>query len=243
VRSKKYLIIVSVILLIIVAVILFFVNGKAKRPKFLTDASWSYYDSNIGENLNISFYENGEYIYSCDCGEPVGDSDIYDRYSYNSKDKTIKLSGPDGEASVIKVLYYDEYYLILLFEDGVTTFKNENCLIDDEPISLAADYIEDNMVYLSVLGFDNEKLTVAPYDYDADAAESFAENIFELETNKNVSFYSVSVTIEGENQTVEHFELTETDIPYIGEYYHTAYVGINNSGKVYSVIFYGTLER
>lgn len=90
--------------------------------------------------------------------------------------------------------------------------------------------------------YENGELKVAPCNYDADTAESFAQNIFELDTSKDVTFFSVSVTVEEENQAVERFELSEIDFSYIGEYYHTGYVGFNNSGKVTEVVFYGTLE-
>lgn len=244
--KKTRIIVLSIaftILLAILAIVIFIMKDKSDGLKFLTDASWVHYDDNIGENINISFRENGEYFYCCDCGEPVGDSDIYDSYSYEPENHTITLSGPDGETSTIEVLYYDDNYLCLLFEEGTVTFKNEKAPIDDEALSSVKEYVgEEGKPFLSVLGFENGKVTLAPNNYDKDAAESFAENIFELKASENISFSSVSVIIEGNKEDVEFFKLTEGDYPNIGEYHNVGYIELNDKGEVASVVFYGTTE-
>lgn len=235
--------IASTVLLVIIVAVNCLAKDKSYELEFLTDASWVHYDDKLGENLNISFHENGEYAYYCDCGEPVGDSDIYDKYSYNPENHIITLSGLDGEASTIEVLYYDDNYLCLLFEEGTVTFKNQEAPIDDEILSSARQYVgEEVKPFLSVLGFENGKLTAAPHNYDKDASESFADNIFELKASQDISFSSVSITIEGAKEDVEFIKLTEADYPNIGEYHHMGYIEFNRRGEVASVVFYGTTE-
>jgi len=243
-KTRIIVLSMSLTIFIVVLVSMFFIiKAKFHEIEFLTDASWVHYDDNIGENINISFRENGEYFYHCDCGEPVGDSDIYDSYSYEPENHTITLSGPDGETSKIEVLYYDDNYLCLLFEEGTVTFKNEKKPIDDLVLSSAKEYVGDEgKPFLSVLGFENGRLTLAPHNYDKDAADSFAENIFELKGSQDISFSSVSLTIEGDKEAIEFVKLTEDDYPNIGEFHHMGYIEFNDKGEVASVVFYGTTE-
>ncbi|WP_426348919.1 hypothetical protein ACPWSR_14375 [Alloiococcus sp. CFN-8] len=244
--KKTRIIVLSMSLTIFTVVLVsmfFIIKAKFHEIEFLTDASWVRYDDNIGENINISFHENGEYFYNCDCGEPVGDSDIYDSYSYEPENYIITLSGPDGETSKIEVLYYDDNYLCLLFEEGTVTFKNEKASIDDEILSSAREYVgEEGKPFLSVLGFENGMVTLAPHNYDKDAADSFAEHIFEVKGSEDISFSSVSITIEGDKEAIEFIKLTEDDYTNIGEFYNVGYIEFNNKGEVGSVVFYGTTE-
>ena len=71
-----------------------------ERPEFLTAHEWVHYGS--ASNETISFGEDGHFAFYGDEGNPVGNSDLYDRYSYDSESKAIKLK-PEGDMK-IKVL-------------------------------------------------------------------------------------------------------------------------------------------
>ena len=248
-RSKKGILISVIIALVVIigAVVAVILIKNSKKPddcQFLIKGDWSHYDSNIGENLNITFTENFEYMYNCDCGEPVGNSDCYDTYSYDAEEKVINLSGPDDFKSEIKVLYYDDNFLCLLFDDGEVTFKNNNAQYSTDEVDIdAVKYVgEDTKAYLFLLDFDGENMTFAPSDYETDTKELFEDYITELKASENITFSSVSVTIDNGKKTVDYKELTEADYPDIGEFYNIGYVDFNEKGEVNSVVFYGTLE-
>ena len=67
----------------------------------------------------LRFLANGEYRYSCSCGNPVDDSDMVESYSYDDTTKTFTLN------------YYEE------LEDVITEIKLIRC--DDEKLELDFD--------------------------------------------------------------------------------------------------------
>lgn len=235
-KSKKSFITVLAVDFLAAVVL---VSCKASDNCGFLIGSWSRYDETLSENLMISFGEKNEYKYLCECNEPV---DIYDTYSYNAEDKTITLSGGNGESEKLKLIYCDDYYLCIAFNGGAHTFKNTESDLNDDVLESARGYVKDDMLRLSVLGFENGKLTVATYNYDKDAHESFADTVFELETDENIGFCSVTVTVENGEERLETHILSREEYESIGENYHSGYVEIGENGKVGSVIFYGALE-
>lgn len=211
---------------------------------FLSEGDWERYDANIGETVSITFNKNGEYFYCCSCGEPIGDSDLYDKYEYDSTYKTIKLTGPDDVKMGINVVYYDEYYLVLKFpDDGVKVFKNQNSAIDEFTNEADVDLKNKSVAYLCVLGYEEGKVTLAPCSYDGDAKESFKNNIVEAPLAKNADFRSLNITIRnGKESKRDDFMLEDSDKTLFGEDYRTGYVVFNDKGEVSHITFYGTLE-
>ena len=57
-----------------------------------TDKEWLFYDEVSTEHLCLNFGNDGYYSYHCQCGEPVGDSDLYDTYEYDEETNLITLS-------------------------------------------------------------------------------------------------------------------------------------------------------
>lgn len=90
---------------------------------------------------------------------------------------------------------------------------------------------------LSILDYNDGILTVSSYNYENDAAENF--EIWTFPASENISFSTVTVTIENGNETLEHTVLSEDDYEYIGEFYTSGYLEINYDGQVESVVFYG----
>ena len=105
-----------------------FAGCKSKEADFLTNANWCYF-TNCDET--ISFGADGSYCYYCACGSPVGDSDLYDSYTYDEATSEITLY-PKGEEEHIKVLRYESGRLLLEFTDGIKEFFNSG----DLPINM-----------------------------------------------------------------------------------------------------------
>lgn len=218
---------------------------KLITPDFLTKGVWEYHDDNIGENIGITFCENGEFYYNCDCGEPVGDSDIYDKFSYNEKTNTIGLYGSCGEKKLLDIVYCDDYYLALKIDDKVVSFENSAKELDHWITESAKEHIGNNLVCVAVLDYDSQNhiLTVAPYDYDGDAKKDFEDKIIKLKTNNDFEAKSISVTIEGEVETeFQHIELKQSDFENIGEYYTSGFLDFDDEKCVEAVIFYGCIK-
>ena len=89
-----------------------------ERPEFLTAHEWVHYDS--ASNETICFGEDGHFAFYGDEGNPVGNSDLYDRYSYDSESKAIKLE-PEGDMK-IKVLRHEKSRLLLDIDGDVKEF-------------------------------------------------------------------------------------------------------------------------
>ena len=96
-------------------------------PKEVTSKKWSRYNPITEESEVISFGEDHSYMYYCECGEPVGDSDIYDTYSYDEETQTIHLfsAGEEAEKQIIKVCEISEKRLLLEIEGKMTEFKSD----------------------------------------------------------------------------------------------------------------------
>lgn len=73
----------------------------------------------------ICFQENGEFRYSCACGNPVNDADLCEGYSYNPETKTISLSFIEEVEAVsqIAVTSCDGNTLTLDFAGDLRTFQ------------------------------------------------------------------------------------------------------------------------
>ena len=89
-----------------------------ERPAFLTAHEWVHYGS--ASNETISFGEDGHFAFYGDEGNPVGNSDLYDRYSYDSESMAIKLK-PEGDMK-IKVLRHEKSRLLLDIDGDVKEF-------------------------------------------------------------------------------------------------------------------------
>ncbi|MBQ3100100.1 MAG: hypothetical protein IJC50_03835 [Clostridia bacterium] len=247
-RSKRSVIIIiltAVVILgaaAIIAQCLLFGSASDKHP-YLSAGDWFRTDETIGENLNITFTEDGEYSYSCDCGEPVGNSDVYDSYKYDAKKGIIKLSGPDGEKSEAKLVYCDQFYLCLVIDGSFTVFKNEKNLPEDQAHESAERYVPANAPLLAVLEFDseNKSLTVAPFNYDGDSRDLFEDAITDLEFSKNLDFYDVSVVEENGEAKVTKSPVMPYKYDLIGEDYTGGYITFDDEGRVTGAIFYGEL--
>lgn len=207
--------------------------------QLLWDADWVRYDFNIGEDVLIRFGEDGSYVYRCDCGEPVGNSDIYDSYSYDPEERVITLQG-GGRRDWIQVLYLDNSYLCLQFSDGTVAFRNRNTKIDDSVRDCARQYIpSDAILCLTVLGYEDGLLTVAPYEYDADAASQWDSMVTTLPAADDIAFTSISITVEGEQEEMLAVTLPESDRTHVGEFYTSGFLKLDKNGIVTGVYFYG----
>jgi len=218
--------------------------SKTDSYDFLTQGEWKSYSNENEESLVVSFRENGEYAFFCECGEPVGDSDLYDKFLYDKKEKVIRLTGPVSDILEIKVKYYDKFFLVLEYpEEGTLIFQNKKSPVLDELLGDAEKYINtDNSVLLSFLEYNDNILKVAPYNYDRDSHKLFKDNIFEIKASENLKCKSVSVTVTKGNAVTEVKNLNASDFENIGKYYTHGYLTFNKNNEAAEIVFYGATE-
>ncbi|MDO4746063.1 MAG: hypothetical protein Q4B18_05885 [Bacillota bacterium] len=102
-------------------------KASAEDVKFLTSAEyWYFYDEVIGENEKMHFSEDFSFYWGCECGEPVGDSDLYELFDYDKETQVIKLyNGFDNSSMELKVLDYSDSHLTLEIEGETKEYTTE----------------------------------------------------------------------------------------------------------------------
>lgn len=141
-----------------------------------TDVTWTR--STDADTEYITFYGDGSFSYYCACGNPVNDSDLCERYTYNDDTKTIKLDYTEKTAETITKIIIkkcNEDELVLDFEGDIRTFVKEDA--DEEyetPDSINFDgitytllkYNADIFCYDLAEGFEYEEDTYYPLPHD-----------------------------------------------------------------------------
>lgn len=216
-------------------------DAVQNHPEFLYSNTWLQFDGSVLEN--ISFNNDGSFSYTDDSGSAVSGYDLYDSYNYLEEEKTIELSGENNNEKV-NVVYYDENYLVLDFEkNGLEIFITEefasNEFLPHENMDI---YASQGWLCLTVLGHNDSVIQIAPYNYDRDSYDRFAPYITTFEHTNDITFKFVgSITENGETIT-KHYDIDDSRIEYIGEYYTSAYLHFNEDGVIDQGVFYGSLE-
>ncbi|MGI6279842.1 MAG: hypothetical protein ACOYJS_04695 [Acutalibacteraceae bacterium] len=244
-QKRLFIIIVSALVVMAIVAAAFLLKGASKinANDLLVNAKWTRLNKETLEKIRIVFHENGDYYYHCDCGEPIDDSDIYNKYEYDTTKREITLTGQNSKKDTVKVVYCDEYYLALKFSNDLAIFKNEKSNIYDVLSKSSIEVGDLPVMYVTILSYENGKLTVAPYDYDGDAHKSFVDCIYTIDVANDAIFESYSFTYENGKEKYEDYkQLGKDDYKNIGNYYTVGYVELDKEGKVSAVTFYGKTE-
>lgn len=129
--KKRKNIKVLTMILMMVSVITFMAGciGQKESAKdqdwFFVDKEYNCYDETLGENLVIRFGKDGSYSYHCECGEPVGDSDLYEKYTYDEEKGVITILGEDDMSSEIQIVDHTDSELTLKINGETKKFVQE----------------------------------------------------------------------------------------------------------------------
>lgn len=216
-----------------------------KHPEFLTEHTWTHF---AVCDETISFGEDGSYAYYCACGEPVGDSDLYDGYSYDESKSEIALK-PDGEDSIIKVLRQEKSRLLLDFGNGVKEFfdMDDRLAADSAPqdIGYDTDGVTDGFSsYLAIASQDGSAVVTAPAAYDGDDPE-FDEYLLTEKLATDVEYYDWELKITEGSQGIEpensFGKLTADEAAEIIESGSAVgFVWYNENAEITQIVFYGS---
>lgn len=217
-----------------------------ERPEFLTAHEWVHYDS--ASNETICFGEDGHFAFYGDEGNPVGNSDLYDRYSYDSESKAIKLE-PEGDMK-IKVLRHEKSRLLLDIDGDVKEFFDGK----DERIAGGApqnlEYNLDNVAsgfgsYLTIIGKDGSKIVTAPANYDGDDPE-FKEYELSEKLADHATFYSWVYDVDESGMDVKSNcgKVTEKEAAkIISDGAAVGFVWYNEKAEITKIVFWGSTVK
>ena len=242
-RSKS---VYAAVLMIITSLIVCGCSIGANHPDFLTQHEWVRY---CDCDETISFGEDGHYSYYCSCGEPVGDSDLFDKYSYDEGSGEIKLK-PGGSGDTIKVLRCEKSRLLLDFGGGVIReFVDSKDSLASAGRPSGIEYDSDNITsgfcsYVSVLELDGRKTVTGPAGYDGDDPEYEEYRLEEL-LSMNAEFYdwnlSVVQTEEGEVPESSFRKLTAAEAEeLVSGGSATGFVWYNEEAEICKIVFFGS---
>ena len=229
-------------------------ENKIDKEKLLIQTSWEHYNANIGETEGVFFNKDNEYFYSCSCGEPVGDSDLYDIYSYDGNNTiTLKASYEDGpEDKNLNILYIDDMTLLLDMGDDIVEFFNEDkmpqCLHAsyEETCDDCIAYLEEYDGYSTILSISEEGIEIAPANYDGDTDDMFKDYKRIVKLTDDIKFYSLSAESSfKDEERVSHecsyTELTKDEVTTMLEDGNgSALTWYNDEGHITKILFYGT---
>lgn len=215
-------------------------KSKGDDASLLINADW---EGNDGSCTNsITFFEDGGFSNSCACGSPVGDGDCVDSFLYNKREKTVALYSEGEIMETAKILFLDDMYLVIDVWGKAYSYQNNDAAYLPEINEAVKQQttLEDTIKpCLSVLEFGGEELIVSSYEYDRDSAALFEE--WTLKAAEDITFDSISVTIENNETKIDYYTLTKEDYQYVGEYYTGGYFYFNDAGEVEHITFYGEL--
>lgn len=216
-----------------------------KDTDFLTEKHWEY---NILTCTEVLFFgEDGRFSYYETCGNPVGDYDMYDTYSYDAEKKIITAHGCDStvEDKEIEVLRHVEGSLLVRVDGVIKEFCTDNDV--PSPITDKYDELEGYSAYLAIRNIENGMIETAPAYMDMDAGGKAL--IREEKLADTVEFYNLYEELihpEGEEpdkMSSEFTKLQMEDVAYSEDNSFSAgYVWYNDDLEITKIVYYGSME-
>lgn len=217
---------------------------KSTFATFLQNKEWCRVSDTRGgrDYDSMSFTENSEFYYNCLCGEPVGNSDLYDSYELDIENKKIKLSG--SKESTIDILSHNKYHILIRYEDKILDFMTME-MYDSVPEMYAecTNYFEDYSACHSFAEYKDNTLTIAPPNYDGETHQN--EILEKVKVVENVKFESVSaIFTEADCSTKVTYEKIppKEAIEHINTNGSFGFIWYNDKLEVTKIVFYGTTE-
>ena len=166
-------------------------QGVGRDAEFLTASDcWWFYDEVTGESEKMRFKDDGTFYWGCECGEPIGYSDMLELYEYDRDTQTVKLyNGYDDTSMEMKVLDYSDYHLLLEQDGEIKGYTSTETGID---VANSEKYFNGYNMMGWIVDVNNGQAVVGPYDYDGDV--EYPDNAMKAyDLAENIVFYDVQV--------------------------------------------------
>ncbi len=225
-------------------------SGKDKKqegsyPDFLTNHDWEYNTLSCTEILH--FYEDGGFSYYEACGNPVGNSDCYETYSYDANTHIITAYGYDDSVEDLEliVLRYTKNSLLVSIEGVIKEFYTYNAVPGVN--SDMYDKMEGYSAYVAIGDVNDGMIETAPSNFDVDAGGR--ELIREEKLSEMASFYRLNeeiIHVDGEEPdkiTAEFTELKREDVAHSEDNsFDYGYIWYDDNLEITKIVYYGLLE-
>ena len=221
-------------------------NREEIYPDFLTKKDWKYNTLSCTEMLH--FQEDGGFSYYEVCGNPVGNSDCYETYSYDEDTGIVTVYGYDNSVDdlEIAVLRYTEDSLLVSIEGAIKEFYT----YDDvpSPIGDMHDKVKGYSAYVAIGDIKDGMIETAPANFDVDAGgmELIREEKLS-ETSSFCSLYEIITHLEGETPdkiNTEFAELKREDVAQSKDNnFDYGYIWYNDDLEITKIVYYGLLEN
>lgn len=207
----------------------------------MTENQWYHLNQITGEHEKMTFGEDRLFMYNCECGEPVGNSDLYDSFRY--EEDNVILSGEGEEDWVVPVLTYSDYHMILNVDGQVIDFLNEEYAGEVPLIDIKYEELIDGYTgFYSVLGAKDDAVTMNMPGYDGDIKEQRALNE-DYVLDENCEFINMDiyreVSDDGEYKEVTVDKMTRKEAKEFMEYGAAAFVWMDENLEVQKMMFWG----
>ena len=234
---------------IVSIVFVFMISGCEEErqlncPEFLTEKGWEYQNNVCSEN--IWFGKDGAFSYYESCGNPVGDSDLYEEYSYDEETGIITVYPSEAGMDEIQigVLRYDEKSLLLNFDEGIKEF----CIDYSIPYleAEANDYMKDYSSYAAIIHREEDTIVTAPSYYDGDIAKHREKLQRQENLAKDVEYYELYIeTMETEEEVTQNHEYTKLSDKEVDQLLEgtlgLGFVWYNDDVEIEKIVFYGEI--
>ena len=207
---------------------------------------WYHFDEVTGENEKMSFREDEEFYWGCECGEPIGDSDLLELYDFDADDSVIKLHNDFDDYSMdIEVLDYNDYHLLLKVDGRI---KDYTSAVPDVKGALNVDDTENFLSGYSgefhTINGDEDSVVLTHFDYDGDV--EYPENAFkEYSFAEDVAFYSLIANTHIVNGDVashnEEFTEIDKESAIVSMEGGATFIWFNDDLEISKMMFYGAV--
>ena len=211
------------------------------------DESGRIFVTDTGNYRILVFDKDGTFSYYETCGNPVGDSDMYETYSYDKEKQVITVHSSDDslEDMEIDVLRYVKDSLLVRINGSIKEFERNNDV--PTPVSDVHDKLEGYSTYLALRNIENGMIETAPAYVDMDAGgRKFIREEKLADTVEIFNLYEKIVHPDGEKPdelTTEFSELTMEDVAYAEDNSFSAgYVWYNDDLEIIKIVYYGSME-
>lgn len=219
-------------------------DPESPFPEFLWKNKWYGAEGDIECDEKLTFTEDGEFMYSCACGSPVDDYDLYWEYIYDEESRIITLKGDEGYEEEMQVLFYDVDGLVIRLESGeVRTFRRGGPPNFEGEPEVALEYISDTTFAACVSEYKDGRIILIPSDYCTDERDRFEGMIFDFPVSPEAAVLSVTVTTNNGEVSLEKKEL-DWESAFITEDNTRPYilVALDEEGNITKAVMYGTME-
>ena len=182
------------------------------------EAEWEFYNEKTGEEDIIYFEEDGSFSYHCACGEPIGDSDVYDSYRYDEEQLLITLYNDyDDSEKEIRLIFYNAIHLLLEIDGVIRDFS----IIGTDTSSnfwfeQAESYLAGYELRRTLTKFTEDGVVLAAINYDLDM-QAPKNTLEEWKLAENVCFFELDIfsvwTVEKDGYEMEQsYDVSFTEI-------------------------------